>query len=92
MGYSISTREGLRRAPNTLGVQLGRLAVRLDFPVRYISEATGATRQTVYNWFVGADVSPAYHQRVKRLISILKAAPDADAARKQAWKHSTHEA
>ena len=53
MPYSHAVTDRIMKAPKTLGNQLGRYAVHLDVPVTLVAGATGATRQTVYNWFAG---------------------------------------
>jgi len=68
------------RGPRNLGNRLGRRAVALDFSVMRIAHATGATRQTVYNWIVGGDVLVPYRPAVERLLLILKSAETADTA------------
>lgn len=80
MAYSPQVIDTVKKAPKTLGNQLGRWAVHLDFPVTKISKATGASRQSVYNWFAGGEVFVAYRPVVEALLSILKTSPDADAA------------
>lgn len=80
MPYSDKIKETIARAPKTLGNQLGRWAVHLDVPVIKISQYTGATRQTVYNWFSGTDVTPAYRERVAQLLSILRTCTTAEQA------------
>jgi hypothetical protein len=72
MPYSDAVKKATAAAPKTLGNQLGRWAVHLDFPVTSIAKYTGATRQTVYNWFNGTDVTNAYKDRVKALLNILQ--------------------
>ena len=37
-----------------LGVALGRVCIALDIPVSNIAEAIGVSKQTIYNWFIGA--------------------------------------
>ena len=37
-----------------LGVKLGKRCIKLGVPVAHIAEAMGVSRQTVYNWFIGA--------------------------------------
>ena len=68
------------RGPRNLGNRLGRRAVDIDFSVMRIAKATGATRQTVYNWMVGGEVLVPYRPVVERLLSILKSASTADIA------------
>jgi hypothetical protein len=80
MAYSPQIIDTVKKAPKTLGNQLGRWAVHLDFPVTKIAKATGASRQSVYNWFAGGEVFVAYRPVVEALLSILKTSHDADAA------------
>jgi hypothetical protein len=44
----------------------------------------GATRKTLYNWFFGGFVIPAYRERVTKVYEILKTSPDRDVALKRA--------
>lgn len=80
MPYSAKTHYLVKKGPRTLGNSLGRVAVDLDFSVSRIAQATGATRQTVYNWMAGGDVLNPYKPIVERLLVILKTAKDAEAA------------
>lgn len=82
MAYSTKTLARLRITPKTLGSTLGLLAVRRQFSVIDIAKVTGASRQTVYNWFDGGEVLAPYQPLVKRLITILKQARTAE----EAWK------
>lgn len=86
MGYSQKTKQRVNAAPRTLGNQLGRWAVYLDFSIERVQLATGASRATVYNWFgVGnkpGEVTPAYRERVRALIDILKTHKTAE----DAWR------
>ena len=70
--YSKNTLLLLRAAPNTLGTRLGKLAVRRGYSVIKVAAYTGATRQSIYNWYAGHKVSPAYVPVVKALVQILK--------------------
>ena len=78
--YTSKIKARTESAPKTLGNMLGRWAVYLDFDVKRVSMATGATRQTIYNWFGGGEVIPAYRERVKQLISVLEKHKTAEAA------------
>jgi hypothetical protein len=80
MPYSDKMKETIARAPKTLGNQLGRWAIHLDLPVMKIADYTGATRQTVYNWFSGNDVTPAYRERVTQLLTVLRTCTTAEEA------------
>lgn len=81
MPYSVKTVALVKKGPRSLlGNQLGRLAVDKDLSVIRIAKATGASRQTVYNWMLGGDVIAPYRPHVERLINILKSYPNAEKA------------
>ena len=86
MAYSDTIKQTTKVAPKTLGNQLGRWAIHLDFPVIHIAKFTGATRQTVYNWFSGTDVTPAYRMRVQSLLNILQSSHTAEEAMRKCEK------
>jgi hypothetical protein len=86
MAYSESLRKTTLSAPKTLGNQLGRWAIHLDFPVIHVAKFTGATRQTVYNWFSGTDVTPAYRMRVQSLLNILQSSSTVEEAMRKCEK------
>jgi hypothetical protein len=83
MPYSDAVKQSVASAPKTVGNQLGRWAVHLDFPVMAISRYTGATRQTVYNWFSGKEVTNAYKERVKSMLNILQTSSTIEEALKK---------
>lgn len=72
MGYSFNTIEMVNKAPKTLGTQVARAAIRINFPVTKVAKITGASRQTIYNWFTGGGVLNAYKQRMEALVDILE--------------------
>jgi hypothetical protein len=73
MPYSEKTKQLITDAPQSLGNELARWAMVRDISVQRIALATGATRQTVYNWFTGAtEVTSSYQDRVKEIIEVLK--------------------
>jgi len=82
MPYSEKTKDAIANAPDCLGKKLGQLAMLRDISVLRVAKATGATRQTVYNWFTGGEVANAYKQRVEDLIEILKSVTQSD----DAWR------
>lgn len=86
MSYTQKTIDIVAEAPKTLGNQLGRWAIYRDFSVLRISKITGATRQSVYNWFSGREVFPAYRPIIDALIQILRANPDPEIAYQEACK------
>lgn len=75
MPYSKHLIEQVKKQPLTLGNRLARWLIRVDLPVQKAAMAIGATRQSVYNWINGADVSPAYRERVAQVIAVIAKAP-----------------
>ena len=82
MAYSQQVIDTVSKSPKTLGNQLGRWAVHLDFPVTKIAYASGASRQTIYNWFGGGEVFVAYRPAVESLLKILQSSGSGD----DAWR------
>jgi len=80
MAYSQKIIDDVAKTPKSLGNQLGRWAIHLDFPVTKIARALGVSRQTVYNWFTGTEVFVAYRNRVEFLTKIMQTSRDADTA------------
>lgn len=80
MPYSQDIIDKVAATPKSLGNQLGRWAVHHDFSVVRISKALGVTRQTVYNWFLGKEIFPAYRDRAEWLLKVLQNSPNADTA------------
>lgn len=74
IGYSASIVALNKEADKTrLGVALGRSCISLGIPVTEIASKIGVSRQTVYNWFVGAhDPHESYAKEIERLISVFK--------------------
>lgn len=68
MAYHKTTLLALKTAPSSLGVRLGRLAIRKKVSVQEIANRIGASRPTIYSWFMGHGVSNAYKERVQALI------------------------
>ena len=69
-------------ALDSRGAVLAKHALRLGFEVAKIALATGATRQSVYNWFKGKQIAPYYATHVETLTEILKNADTAE----NAWR------
>lgn len=80
--YSHKVQTAIAQSPKTLGSQLGRWAVHRGFPITKLAKATGATRQTLYNWFAGGNVTQAYQERVREILDVLKSSPTEE----DAWK------
>jgi len=87
MAYAQKIKGSIETSPKTLGNVLGRWAVHLDFPVTKIAKSTGATRQTVYNWFYGGEVAPAYRGVVQSLVDIMQTASSAEDVWRKLCKH-----
>ena len=83
MPYSHTVTDRIMKAPKTLGNQLGRYAVHLDVPVTLVAGATGATRQTVYNWFAGGEVLQPYRTAVSSLLKIMQTSSTLEEARRR---------
>tara|TARA_R110000850_G_C9857296_1_gene455922 strand:+ start:420 stop:701 length:282 start_codon:yes stop_codon:yes gene_type:complete len=83
MAYSEKTKQLIADAPPSLGTNLAQWAVQRGVSVQQVATATGATRQTVYNWFTGTTlVTPAYQEKVLTILDILKSISKTD----DAWK------
>jgi len=80
MPYKSVIRKKIALAPTSLGKTLGSHAVRTDFSVLRIAKATGATRQTIYNWFFGGVVAPYYRDKVTEIVDILRDSQTAEYA------------
>jgi DNA-binding XRE family transcriptional regulator len=70
-GYSAKTIELNKKASNTkLGVALGRAAIKKGMSVADIANVLNVSRQTVYNWFIGAyDPRPELTKSITKLIA-----------------------
>jgi hypothetical protein len=80
MAYSVQTIKRIGQAPKTLGNQLGRWATHHNFSAIKVAKATGASRQSVYNWFHGGEVFVAYRPAVQALLKILQSSKSGDEA------------
>lgn len=80
MNYSRKFKEEVAAAPKNLGVQLLTWAIHRQFSIIRVSACIGTTRQAIYNWGRGAEVSRAYRSKVVDLIQILRFCDTADSA------------
>ena len=54
-GYSARIIQQNSKADKSrLGVRLGRACIKRNIPVATVANSLGVSRQTVYNWFIGA--------------------------------------
>jgi hypothetical protein len=72
MAYHNKTKASVKSATPSLGVRLGKLAIKHEVTVQEIATTTGASRGTIYSWFKGGAVSNAYLKVVKGLVETLK--------------------
>ena len=73
MAYSEKTKQLIADAPPSLGTNLAQWAVQRGVSVQQVATATGATRQTVYNWFTGTTlVTPAYQEKVLIILGLWR--------------------
>jgi hypothetical protein len=74
LGYSAHTILLNKKADvNRLGVALGRAAIKKGVPVVDIALSLSVSRQTVYNWFVGAyDPKADQAKSITKLLARLK--------------------
>lgn len=72
--YSLNIVLANQEADQTrLGVKLGKKCIKLGVSVANIAVYLGVSRQTVYNWFIGAyDPKPQLTGSIKDLIKTLK--------------------
>lgn len=87
MPYSQKIIDEVAKTPKSLGNQLGRWAIHLDFPVTKISKALDVSRQTVYNWFTGTEVFVGYRNRAELMLKILQTSKTSD----EAWRRICQE-
>jgi len=83
MAYSETIRQSTAKAEKTLGNQMMRWAIKLNFSVISIANYTGATRQTIYNWGNGTEVTPSYRTSVTNLLRILQTSSTVEEAMKK---------
>jgi len=73
-GYSNRLIELNKEADHRLlGVQLGRVCIARDVPVSDVAVHLGVSRQTVYNWFCGANAPRDKSQQIQEIIASLVA-------------------
>lgn len=74
LGYSAHTILLNKKADiDRLGVELGRTAIKKGVSVADIALSLGVSRQTVYNWFVGAyDPKADQLKNITKLLARLK--------------------
>jgi hypothetical protein len=68
--YSDSFILGLEKADDSiLGIQLAKLCLEANLPIKYVAEGIGTTRMTVHSWFRGGPMKYHNHQKVKKFMS-----------------------
>lgn len=73
-GYSLNVILLNQKAEQRLlGVKLGKKCIKCGVPVSRVAKELGVSRQTVYNWFIGAyEPKSNYTEAVKQLIKDIK--------------------
>lgn len=67
--YSDSFILGLEKADDSiLGIQLAKLCLEANLPIKYVAEGIGTTRMTVHSWFRGGPMKYHNHQKVKKFM------------------------
>jgi DNA-binding transcriptional regulator YiaG len=74
IGYSLNVILLNEKAEQSLlGVKLGKKCIKRKIPVSTVATALGVSRQTVYNWFIGAyEPKGGSIEAIKQLIKDLK--------------------
>jgi hypothetical protein len=68
--YSDSFILGLEKADERiLGVQLAKLCLKANLPIKYVAQGVGTSRQAVHAWFRGGPMKYHNHQKVKKFMS-----------------------
>jgi hypothetical protein len=71
--YSDSFILGLEKADERiLGVQLAKLCLKANLPIKYVAQGVGTSRQAVHAWFRGGPMKYDNHKRVKEFISVVE--------------------
>jgi hypothetical protein len=55
-----------------LGVQLAKLCLKANLPIKYVAQGVGTSRQAVHAWFRGGPMKYDNHKRVKEFISVVE--------------------
>jgi len=72
--YSEKFLLGLHRSDSTrIGVQLAKACVKANLPAKYLADALGVTRITVYGWFRGKPLRDKNQQYVETIVEQLEA-------------------
>lgn len=72
MAYTERFISRIKAMPITLGSQLGRWAIYHEISPTMIAKATGATRQSVYNWMKGGGILHVYRPSIERLVACMQ--------------------
>jgi predicted transcriptional regulator len=58
--------------PYRAGVQLAKACVKANLPAKYVAEALGVTRMTIYSWFRGKPIRDKNQQVVEVFTEIVE--------------------
>lgn len=65
-------RDILNANPNRTGVALARACVAANLPAKYVAEALGVTRMSVYSWFRGKPVRDKNRQVIEVFTDLVE--------------------
>jgi hypothetical protein len=65
-------RDILSANPNRTGVALARACVAANLPAKYVAEALGVTRMSVYSWFRGKPVRDKNRQVIEVFTDLVE--------------------
>ena len=86
MSYSQKTIAAVEKAPRTNGTLLALWAIYHNIPVTMLAQCTGASRQTIYNWFSGRPILRPYEDVIDRVLDVLQSTQNSDEARRKLCK------
>jgi predicted DNA-binding protein YlxM (UPF0122 family) len=82
MNYSKKIKAAVTNGPKTLGIQVLLWAIDKEFSIERISKCLDVSRQAIYGWVKGREISVSRRARAIELLHILH---DSDTA-EQAWE------
>ena len=64
---------GLNKADDRiLGIQLAKLCLKANLPIKYVAQGVGTSRMTVHSWFRGGPMKHQNHQKVIKFMDAVE--------------------
>jgi hypothetical protein len=64
---------GLNKADDRiLGIQLAKLCLKANLPIKYVAQGMKTSRQTVHTWFRGGPMKYDNHKKVKEFMNVVE--------------------